>query len=104
MKKFVNLLVGLGPLGVFLVALVDGVGVPIPGGVGAGEVVFGTLYKLLGYPFAAGVLGAMGRRLIEFTLGFIGYLVYLRMGPAVVVTSPVEPQARSASKDEVSVV
>jgi len=33
MKGFINLLVGIGPLGVFLVALIDGVGVPIPGGV-----------------------------------------------------------------------
>ena len=33
MKGFVNFLVGVGSFGVFVVALIDGVGVPIPGGV-----------------------------------------------------------------------
>ncbi len=33
MKGFVNFLVSIGPLGVFLVAFIDGVGIPIPGGV-----------------------------------------------------------------------
>ena len=33
MKGFVEFLVGVGPLGVFLVALIDGIGIPIPGGV-----------------------------------------------------------------------
>jgi membrane protein YqaA with SNARE-associated domain len=33
MKEFIDFLVGAGPLGLFLIALVDGVGVPIPGGV-----------------------------------------------------------------------
>lgn len=35
MKKFVESLVALGPMGVFLIAVIDGVGVPIPGGVDA---------------------------------------------------------------------
>jgi glycosyltransferase 2 family protein len=66
-------------------------GIPLPGGgMGAAEAVFGYLYKLLGYLFEAGVLGALGKRLIEFTLGFFGYLVYLRMGPVT-----------AAAKDEV---
>ena len=62
------------PIGMTLQA-----GIPLPGGIGGGEVVFGTLYQFIGSAFASGVLGAMGRRLIEFTLGFVGYLVYLRM-------------------------
>ena len=33
MKGFVSFLVSIGPLGVFLVAFIDGIGVPIPGGV-----------------------------------------------------------------------
>ncbi|HEY3741852.1 MAG TPA: VTT domain-containing protein [Bryobacteraceae bacterium] len=33
MKALTNLLVGVGPLGLFLIAVVDGVGVPIPVGV-----------------------------------------------------------------------
>ena len=33
MKRFVSALMTLGPVGVFLLALVDGIGVPIPGGV-----------------------------------------------------------------------
>ena len=33
MKGFVNFLISVGPFGVFLLAFIDGVGVPIPGGV-----------------------------------------------------------------------
>jgi membrane protein YqaA with SNARE-associated domain len=33
MKGFINTLVAFGPLGVFFIALIDGIGVPIPGGV-----------------------------------------------------------------------
>jgi glycosyltransferase 2 family protein len=74
----------LPPLGLHLLLVPIGMTIqafiPLPGGMGGAEAVFGYLYELLGYQPAAGVLGVMGRRLIEFTLGFAGYLVYLRMG------------------------
>jgi len=57
--------------------------VPLPGGVGGGEIGFGFLYEMVGYANAAGVLGSLVRRVITWTLGLIGYLVYLRMKPTL---------------------
>ncbi len=56
-------------------------GFPAPGGVGGGEIGFGTLYAILGFDFIFGVLGSLVRRAISWILGFVGYLVYLRMKP-----------------------
>jgi glycosyltransferase 2 family protein len=56
-------------------------GFPAPGGVGAAEYGYGKLYELLGYSAAAGVLGSLTKRMIEWILGFGAYLVYLRMKP-----------------------
>jgi glycosyltransferase 2 family protein len=56
-------------------------GFPSPGGVGGGEYGYGKLYDLLGFAFAAGVLGSLIQRLITWALGLAGYLVYLRMRP-----------------------
>jgi uncharacterized protein (TIRG00374 family) len=58
-------------------------GFPAPGGVGGGEYAFGTLYQLLGYSFAAGVLALLVQRVIEWLLGLVGYLIFLRMKPAL---------------------
>ena len=58
-------------------------GIPTPGGVGGGEFVYGTLYEILGFPFAAGVLGSLMQRCINWVLGLIGYLIYLRMKPGL---------------------
>ncbi|OWK36960.1 lysylphosphatidylglycerol synthase transmembrane domain-containing protein [Fimbriiglobus ruber] len=54
---------------------------PAPGGVGGGEAIFGYLYTLIRGPEAAavGVAGRLSMRLIEWTLGLIGYIAYLRM-------------------------
>jgi uncharacterized membrane protein YbhN (UPF0104 family) len=54
-------------------------GVPTPGGVGGAEYGFGFLYRLVGYDFAAGALASLSYRVINWTLGLLGYLVYLRM-------------------------
>jgi uncharacterized protein (TIRG00374 family) len=56
-------------------------GFPAPGGVGGGEYGYGMLYQVLGYAFAFGVLGSLVKRLVEWVLGLIGYIVYLRMRP-----------------------
>jgi len=58
-------------------------GVPSPGGVGGGEFIFGKLYEMAGKLAAAGVLASLVRRVITWTLGLIGYLVYWRMKPAL---------------------
>ena len=55
-----------------------------PRGIGGGEFIYGELYKMLGFPFAAGVLGSLMQRCINWALGLVGYLVYLRMKPGLV--------------------
>lgn len=54
-------------------------GVPLPGGVGVGEWAFGWLFTLVEKPEAAGILMSLVKRCIEWGLGLVGYLVYLRM-------------------------
>ena len=56
-------------------------GFPAPGGVGGGEYAFGALYKLVNYPEANGVLGALVQRVITWVVALGGYVVYLRMKP-----------------------
>jgi uncharacterized protein (TIRG00374 family) len=73
-------------------------GFPTPGGVGGGEAGFGWLYTLVGCAAAGGVLAALVQRVIEWTLGLTGYLVYLRMRPALQpAPSEEEPAAELAS-------
>ncbi len=54
-----------------------------PGGAGVGELGYGSLYRLLHKPAADGVLGSLVQRVITWFVGFGGYLVYLRMRPAL---------------------
>jgi uncharacterized protein (TIRG00374 family) len=60
------------------------------GGLGVGEVAYGKLYSGIGFAFDRGVLGCLTMRVITWVLGFAGYLVYLRMKPAL---RPAVPQA-----------
>ncbi len=53
--------------------------VPAPGGVGGGEAIFGKIYELVGNLAVAGVLMSLVYRCINWVLGIIGYIVYLRM-------------------------
>jgi hypothetical protein len=72
-------------------------GFPAPGGVGGGEYAFGMLYKLLGFSFAAGVLALLVQRVVEWSLGLVGYLVFLRMKPALKkVEAEVGPELATA--------
>jgi hypothetical protein len=50
-----------------------------PGGAGIGELGFGLLYQWLGCSEASGVLGSLVQRVLNWTLGLLGYLMYLRM-------------------------
>jgi uncharacterized membrane protein YbhN (UPF0104 family) len=68
----------LVPVGVTISA-----GIPTPGGVGGGEFVYGKLYEMLDFAFAAGVLGSLMQRCIYWALGLAGYLVYLRLKPGL---------------------
>jgi uncharacterized protein (TIRG00374 family) len=64
----------IAPIGFIVQAL------PItPGGVGVGEAAFAWLYKLSGRPERGGAFSRMALRLVEWIIGVIGYLVYLRM-------------------------
>jgi uncharacterized protein (TIRG00374 family) len=65
-----------------------------PGGMGVGQAVFGWLYGLVDESMTAtGVLASIARDVIAWSLGFVGYLVYLRMRPAVRRVSADEPAA-----------
>jgi hypothetical protein len=72
-----------------------------PGGMGVGQAVFGWLYGLVDEAMTVtGVLASIARDVIAWTLGFIGYLVYLRMRPAVpppIEEEPVPATVPSAS-------
>lgn len=70
---------------------------PAPGGVGGGEALFGYLYTLLRSQLieadpsreaavtAVGVAGRLSMRLVEWTLGLLGYVAYLFMKDAAAV-------------------
>ncbi|MCI0704489.1 MAG: flippase-like domain-containing protein [Planctomycetia bacterium] len=54
--------------------------IPIsPGGVGVGEAAFAGLYKLCGRSETRGIVARLSLRIVEWLIGLIGYLVYLRM-------------------------
>lgn len=62
------------PIGYIFQALV-----PLPGGLGFSELSFGGLYELIGRGPAEGVAGRLSLRLIEWCLGLVCYIAYLRM-------------------------
>jgi uncharacterized membrane protein YbhN (UPF0104 family) len=66
----------IAPIGFIVQAII-----PVPGGLGAGELTFGGLYRLIRGPDgeAVGLAGRLTLRLIEWTIGLIGYVAYLRM-------------------------
>jgi uncharacterized protein (TIRG00374 family) len=58
-------------------------GFPAPGGVGGGEYAFETLYKLVNFPKANGVIGALVQRVVYWVVALAGIVVYLSMRPAL---------------------
>ncbi len=62
------------PIGYIFQALV-----PLPGGLGFSELSFGGLYELIGRGGPEGVAGRLSLRLIEWGLGLVCYIAYLRM-------------------------
>lgn len=82
----------IAPIGFIVQALI-----PVPGGLGAGELTFGGLYELIRGPDgkAVGLAGRLTLRLIEWTIGLIGYIAYLRMRTELPVA-----EAEAASEEE----
>jgi len=62
------------PIGLTIQAII-----PLPGGLGIGELGFGWLYGLIGSPEANGVLGSLTQRLITWGMALIGYVIYLNL-------------------------
>ena len=59
-------------------------GFPAPGGLGGAELCYGWLYSLINEQFRQnGVMMCLVKRVLDWGLGFAGYLVYLRMRPAL---------------------
>jgi uncharacterized protein (TIRG00374 family) len=55
----------------------------LPGGIGLGELGFGALYEWFGSAAQMAVAGSLVQRVVCWGLGLLGYVVYLRMRPAV---------------------
>jgi uncharacterized protein (TIRG00374 family) len=57
--------------------------IPLPGGIGAGEALFGWFYSLVGFPAATGILASLARRIITWGWSVVGLIVYVQMKPAL---------------------
>jgi len=66
----------IAPIGFIVQAII-----PVPGGLGAGELSFGALYAMIRGKEgeAVGLAGRMSLRVVEWTLGLLGYIVFLSM-------------------------
>ena len=82
------------PIGYIFQALV-----PLPGGLGFSELSFGGLYELIGRGGPEGVAGRLSLRLVEWSLGLICYIAYLRM-KAELPASEAKTDADDAEKIE----
>jgi len=83
------------PIGFIFQALV-----PLPGGLGVAELSFGGLYELIGRGAAEGVAGRLSLRLIEWGLGLICYLAYLRMKAELPAEGQTDTDDTDQSRDE----
>ena len=68
-----------------------------PGGAGIGELGYGGLYALFHFPQANGVLGSLVQRVVCWIVGLLGFVVYLRMRPAL-KPEPVETAALAVAE------
>ena len=64
----------LVPIGLVIQALPGS-----PGGIGIGEAGFGGLYELFGCSAGIAVVGSLVRRVVDWTIGLGGYVIWLRM-------------------------
>jgi uncharacterized membrane protein YbhN (UPF0104 family) len=58
------------------VGMIVRAGFPTPGGIGGAEFIFGSLYAMVGFAFAGGVLASLVVRVISYFFAFAGFLVY----------------------------
>ena len=78
MKAFFAKIAALGPLGVFLLALIDSMGIPLPGGVDFLLVVVANRAPSLGYWCAAlATIGSLIGSMILFSIARVGGQRYL---------------------------
>jgi glycosyltransferase 2 family protein len=70
-----------------------------PGGVGVGEAAFAGLYKLSGRPPSRGVIARLSMRVVEWLIGLIGYLIYLRMKKELPVVEEAEEEQREPQSE-----
>lgn len=70
-----------------------------PGGAGIGELGYGALYSWFGCAAASGVLGSLVYRVINWILGGVGYVVYLRMKPSLPVAESNDLNDESPAPD-----
>ncbi|MCZ2341593.1 MAG: flippase-like domain-containing protein [Bacteroidales bacterium] len=82
----------VAPIGYIVQALI-----PLPGGLGGGELTFGGLYDLI-RPGAAdiGLAGRLTMRLVEWSIGLMGYLAYLRMRDELPIAAAEEAETSGA--------
>ncbi len=78
-------------------------GVPLPGGIGVAELGFGALYELAGSLKGLGICASLVQRVVFWFVGLVGYIVYLRMKPGLVLDSStknpeVDPEERVVLK------
>jgi uncharacterized protein (TIRG00374 family) len=66
--------------------------IPTPGGIGGGEAVYGKLYEMIGKPASNGIMGSLAQRIVEWTLGAVGAIVFTRMRKSL-------PQAETPSNE-----
>ena len=62
---------------------------PLPGGIGGGEAAYGWLYTLLNRPASSGIVGCLVMRVLAWTVGFVGFLIYTQLKKEEV--TPTEP-------------
>jgi uncharacterized membrane protein YbhN (UPF0104 family) len=70
-----------------------------PGGAGIGEYGFGILYRWLGKSEAAGVLGSLVQRVLNWVYGLMGYVIYRRMHLAMPPAGEDEETRRQGDKE-----
>ena len=78
LSNLIKVLLSWGPLGVFLVAIIDSAGLPIPGGVDALVIVVSSIHRAQGYLAAvAATAGSLAGNLTLFFLARKGGEAYL---------------------------
>jgi uncharacterized membrane protein YbhN (UPF0104 family) len=65
------------------IAMAAQTGIPTPGGLGGGEWIISLLYPLIGYQGQYGAFMWFTNRIITWIIGFMGYLIYIQMKPAL---------------------